>query len=257
MMTTKKIALWLAFSLLSLCAHASDYYVGVHLGAAVYDDVAKAGPAQDALTLDGLNFDSTETAFGLHLGWRARSWIALEVGYSDLGNSGIALPTGLFSAPVPASFNFNPTPALLVPPLTNLTPVFSGAVFPGPAFIGNPLLTTFARPASIEASQWHVGVKLRRQLRERLHAHWYLGLAHTRFDAGGTVSVFAAAPTPSVFPSIVQVPNADPGDETGINWGFGFDWAANDRFDVGAHWRRHNTGVLDIDTFSLVLSTNL
>ena len=228
---------------------ASDFYAGVSAGAAVYDDVAEAGPAQDGLSLDGLNFDSTESAFGVHVGWQARAWLAIEVGYSDLGNSGVGSQAGLAAFGTPVLM----PPTQLVPPNIDTSVInvllTNPLLFPGNAFVGRSALTAPARPAAIGASQWHVEAEFRVPLRERLYAHWTVGLARTSFDAEGAINVFTLNAVPPLSATAMRLPNAAPGDETGIGWGFGFDFELNERFDLGADWRRRDTGVLDIDTF--------
>ncbi|MGI9204734.1 MAG: outer membrane beta-barrel protein [Woeseiaceae bacterium] len=75
---------------------AGQYYFGARLGMSQYDGVADASrtafvgsAVPNEISIDGLPFESDETAWGLYGGWRIKNWIALEIGFNDLGNTGL------------------------------------------------------------------------------------------------------------------------------------------------------------------------
>ena len=245
--------------LLSSSTLAADFYIGARLGVADFDGVADTdtsfatdGGLPPELPIGGLPFDSRETAWSVHVGWQARSWLALELGHSDLGNSGFEPGLSVTTLREPAE--------LPVPP----------SVFSNPNFvpIGEPLLgegfvgTTIAgvgipRPASLAARQWHLGARFSAPICRRLSGHWYLGLARTSFDVSGSAVLFSIDAGQSFMTTRTVVPNAEPGSETGVVWGFGFDWDISDRIAADLAWRRHETDVLDIDSMTLGINLRL
>lgn len=74
---------------------AESFYVGARLGTSQYDGTADASrstavsPAPPSqISISGLPFESDETAWGVYGGWRIKDWLALELGFNDLGNTG-------------------------------------------------------------------------------------------------------------------------------------------------------------------------
>jgi hypothetical protein len=201
-------------------------------------------------SINGAPFDTTETSWGVSGGWQVRSWLAVEIGYEDLGQSGL-----MSAAANAVAFTFTPigTPGVITGP--NLTP---GTFPPVDGFVSPVFTSALTRTAAINVEQWQVGAKLRKTLTDQFDAHWYLGIARSSFDVEGSVPVFV--PTDMGFPApltIVRVPNARPDAEVGINWGIGFDWHALPRLDAGLQWRRHHTGVIDVDSYRASVSWRL
>ncbi len=227
-------------------ALAADFYVGARLGVSKFDGVADTdGPfvpvseIPDELPIGGLPFDSTETAWSVHVGWQARDWLALEFGYTDLGDSGFDPGFAVPAVPVPVELTLPPT--FVSNP--TLTPV-------GDTFVGSTL-GGFPRAVSLAVEQWHVGARFSAPLYRQLSAHWYLGIARTSFDVSGSAVFFGFDIGPPPTTTQTVRPNAEPGSETGLVWGFGFDWAISERFVADLAWRRHETDVLDIDALTL------
>ncbi len=118
------------------------------------------------------------------------------------------------------------------------------------------------RRAALNTTQWHAGAKFSKKLIERVAAHWYLGVAHNQFSVDGFTRVLT--PTLPVTDgalfgsfTLQNVPNAEPDAEFGVNWGAGFDWSVHPRVDMGLEWRRHHTGVIDVDSYRLSVVARL
>jgi hypothetical protein len=190
-------------------------YVGGSLGASRFDGTADAdqpdfvGQIPDELAINGLPFESTETAWSVYGGWQIKRWLALELGFSDLGNSGHESIISIFG--------------------------------------GNPgVALRSSRSLGIE--EWHLGTRFSAPLSRNISADWIVGLTRARFDVEGGVPILIGL---SPFTQIESVPFASPGDETGLTWGFGFNWKLHERARIGIEYRQHNTQVLDVDTLSL------
>ena len=222
------------FAVAALClshaAVAGDFYVEAAAGISSYDDVADTDfsgePGVDR-PLSGVAFDSNETTWGLNVGWQAKSWLAIEFGYQDLGNSG----------------SFDPSaPAYGVAEGTAEIPVS----LPDSVFVQN---------ASIATEQWRLGAKFTVPLGDDFSAHWYTGVARSNFEASGTSTSFIYDPGPPA--SFTNLPYSTPGSETGFSLGAGLGWKVNDRFELDLSYRRHQTGVIDVDAITLGLTTKI
>ncbi|MFK8016458.1 MAG: outer membrane beta-barrel protein [Gammaproteobacteria bacterium] len=245
------ISLLLVLSFVS-AAHAvslDDFYASIGFGASGFDDVAEADLVNDGVTLNGLAFDSTETAWGITAGFDALPWLSIELGYSDLGESGASL--NIVGTPITPSVTLSPNlPVITSPPPFDITSL--GGVAP----------TAFTpRGAALNVEQWHLGAKFRKSLTQKFEAHWYLGLARSQFDVRGAAPVFVPTGTTGFVGlqsfMFVEVPYAKPDAEVGVNWGAGFDWRAHPRLDLGVQWRRHHAGVVNVDSYLLTVSTRL
>jgi hypothetical protein len=72
---------------------AESFYVGARLGLSQYDGTADAArnttdSPPSEISINGLAFESDETAWGVYGGWNIKDWFALEIGFNDLGNTG-------------------------------------------------------------------------------------------------------------------------------------------------------------------------
>jgi len=152
-------------------AIADTFYIGGSIGVSMIDDTASA-PLTTAvapillpseISLNGLVFDSNETASGLFIGWNATNWLALEFGYTDLGDAS------------PSGFGFFGTVSLTQPivPIVPL-PNFGGIV----AFSAPP-----GTNATLGIEEWSIAAKFRKSLFSKLSANWSVGITHARFDA--------------------------------------------------------------------------
>jgi hypothetical protein len=59
------------------------------------------------------------------------------------------------------------------------------------------------------------------------------------------------------FTRAMEIPFADPKDETGYRWGFGFDWQFVRHLSAGLEFSRENVQVLTLDTYRLRLTAHL
>ena len=83
------------------------FYVGAGLGQSRAGDLADAedpfGSGSSfpltSMSVDGFEFDGEETAWGALLGWKAKDWLAIELGYHDLGNFGASIGFRAIGAP--------------------------------------------------------------------------------------------------------------------------------------------------------------
>jgi len=232
------IGLLIAFLVLpgSVWAQPS-FYVGANLGASQFDGRASAdqnGLAPFEISINGFTFDSTETAWGAFFGWNAKSWLALEVGYSDLGNAGETLFTAV------------PLTPLIVPSIGVPSPI---APLPPSVVAGRPIGVA-TRGVALEIEEWYVGTRFSVPLSSRFKANWFAGISRASFESEGGIPRIST----SDFIFFVDFfPFASPDNETGLVWGFGFDWEANERLSLDLDFRRHDTQVLDVDTMSLGL----
>ena len=206
------------------------------------------------IPLAGLRLHCDESPCGLPLSLHPRPSLALERGYTDLGNIGNALP---FFPVVTPDLNLGPGSGfpdyVITGPITTLPPdVLSGLPLTPVGLSAPPL-----RPAALDSQQLHVGAKLSAPLRDNLSGHWYLGLGRTDYDAQGALA-FVTLSTPVMdgpifsFPTTnVTFPNAAPDSETALIWGFGFDYTLRDDLALDLSWRRHDNDVLAADTITL------
>lgn len=165
------IGLLIAFLVLpgSVWAQPS-FYVGANLGASQFDGRADADQNSSQpfeISINGLTFDSTETAWGAFFGWNAKSWLALEVGYSDLGNAGETLFSAVPLTPLIVPSLGVPSPNVPLPP----------SVVEG-GFVG---VTT--RGVALEIEEWYVGTRFSVPLSSRFKANWFAGISRASFEA--------------------------------------------------------------------------
>ncbi len=244
----KQLVLIAAVLLLGSPAIAGDFYVGVSVGVSSIDDTvdtaitssAPLGELPDEFSLNGRPFDSNETASGITIGWNARDWLAVELSYTDLGNTGQSLPTP-FIGPVPLV-----TPAIrpnFIPPNVITVPTV--------AVLSN------VNAASLEVEEWSIAARFRKSLISNLSANWSVGISRAHFDADGQLAILELV---TLNPSVVNridVPYASPKSETGFNLGLGFEWRFSDRYSADIGYRRHDTRVIDVETVTLRLVVTL
>ena len=142
-------------------AQADDFYIGGSVGASQFNGTADADANQfgnfdtvpSELSINGLPFESTETAWSAYAGWFARKWLALEVGYADLGDSGRENP--VFFA------------------LDGTTLIHSGT--------------------SLKVEELYLGARLSAPLSPKMSANWFVGLAKASFDTNGFLPVLTGS----------------------------------------------------------------
>ena len=210
-------------SLLSL-AHADErFYVGARSGVSQYGGTADTSaptafsfPPPTEISIAGLPFKSDETAWGVYGGWRVKEWLAVEVGFNDLGNTG------------------RRTFAVISPGLAGITT--SGV--------------------AVDVEELYLGTRFTIPLSQRWNANWLAAITRATFDAEGSLPLIIGVPffgTPS--PVVAQrIPYASPDDETGFVWGFGFGWEFADRWGLDLGYRQHDAQVFDVDSFSVGVS---
>lgn len=211
----------LILSLLYVClystAQAADrFYVGARLGMSQYDGTADANPSTatssappSEISISGLPFESDETAWGVHGGWRIRDWFALELGFNDLGNTG----RETFVA-------FNGVSAFT----TSGVAVDVEEIYLASRF-------TLSLPGKWNAN-WTLGIT-----------------QTTFDTAGAIPSFLFTFPFLGTPLSRQLIPYAPPDDETGFIWGFGFGWDISERWGLDIGYRQHDTQVFVVDTF--------
>jgi Outer membrane protein beta-barrel domain len=225
---------------------AGSLYVGGDLGVAATDDVIDTAPTlrcganclPSEVSLDGLRLDAQETAWSLFAGWDVRDWLSLELAYTDLGESEGSLEPG-------------------APLLLHTLPPGVVAVIDPDAFFGNsPPAVGIASAidfgsASLGVQEVSVNMVFRHALTKSFSAWWSLGLSLATFETPGyyeTIEIISFQPT--VW-EMRQIPFATPDDETGYRWGFGAEYALNERFGLELGYRRHELQVVDTETLSL------
>jgi hypothetical protein len=135
---------------------AETLYVGGSLGVSRFDGTADAdqpdfvGQIPDELAIDGLPFESTETAWSVYGGWQIKRWIALELGFTDLGNSGDEM----------------------------IITIFGGT--PGVALVSS---------RSLGIEEWHLATRFSVPLSRSISADWVVGLTRAQFDVEGGVPI--------------------------------------------------------------------
>ena len=222
-------------------AFADGYYVAADLGMASYSDKIRDRAAQGSsgippaeFSLDRQPFESDETAWGISAGWQLRDWLALELGYADLGNAG--------QEPFPSLSFFAPNPPVIVPN----PPVIP----PGPiaGFVPGPVLPV---GAALDVEEWSLAARFSKPLVDKLSANWLIGLSRTDYSAEGSFTFNdVVSLNPLVF-NPVEIPFASPDAETGLLWGLGFGWQTSASTSLELNYRQHKTDVIDIDTTSL------
>jgi len=193
------------------------------------------------ISLSGFSFDSDETAWGIFGGWRVRDWVAVELGYRDLGNTGqdLRLTPGVFGTPL-----FTPT--ITVPPPVPFVPPdgFITSAFPLPDIPG----------AALSAEEWSVTAKFRKDLTADWSANWTVGISRTDFEAEGSLTINELVSTDPFIFNTTSIPYASPDAETGFVWGLGFGWQATDAIELDLGFRQNKSGVIDIESASLRLN---
>ena len=227
-------------------AIADSFYVAGSVGVSMIDDTAAAdsrvssqpGVPPAEISLNGLAFESDETAYGVAIGWQARNWLAVELGYTNLGEAEWRSQFPVFSIFTPT---FAPVP---LPP----------GVIPGGAVSATPLMPD---GPTLGIEELSLAARFSASLTQALSANWSVGITHVQFDADGEF-VFFELVTPGLLAfNPVEIPYASPDNEIGYNFGFGFEWAFNDRFSADIGYRRHDTQVIDVDTVTLRLILSL
>lgn len=206
-------------------AAKENFYISVNLGVSMIDGSAHADPNQTTdpgtlpaeISINGLSFDSNETAWGALVGWNATDWFALELGYADLGNVGEELLTGF--------------------PISSIVSTNAVALNIDEWYFG----TKFRLPLSSKFSaNWFAGIS-RAEFEAQGQVESFLVIL------GGALSRVERVITPF----------ASPDQETGLIWGFGFAWAINERLSLDLDYRQHNTQVINVDTISLGFSVSM
>ena len=244
----KQSALIVAFLLVGPPVIAGDFYIGGSIGVSMIDDTVDAantlpvelGVFPEEFSLNGRAFDSNETASGITIGWNANDWLAVELAYTDFGNTGQSLPTGLFSQ-VPLV-----TPA--VSPI-GIPPNFGG-------FVSVPIFSN-TNAAALSVEEWSIGAKFRKTLISNLSANWSIGITRAQFDADGQLTINELVTLDPLVINRIGLPYASPKSETGFNFGLGFAWRFSDRYSADIGYRRHDTRVIDVETVALQLIVTL
>lgn len=236
-----RFGLIVAALLLAPVASAETFYIGASIGVSMVDDVvstdftsvSQPGQLPGEISLNGSAFDTNEPAYGITLGWRAKNWLALELGYTDLGESRQTLRAPTFSTLTP-----------IVDPIT---------LPPGPGFSGfvaAPL--SFDGPAfSIE--EWSLAARFSAPLVSGLSANWSVAVTQVQFDASGELIINEIVTLDPLVLNSINVPYASPDNEIGYRFGFGFAWKFNDLFSTDIGYQRHDTKVVDVESVSLRL----
>ena len=213
------------FLLSSNLAAKENFYISVNLAVSMIDGSAHADPNQTTdpgtlpaeISINGLSFDSNETAWGALVGWNATDWFALELGYADLGNVGEEFLTGF--------------------PVSSIISTDAVALTIDEWYFS----TKFRLPLSSKFSaNWFAGIS-----RAEFEAQGQLVLFQVLFIGA-----------PFVVDQVI-LPFASPDQETGLIWGFGFPWAVNKGLSLDLDYRQHNTQVLNVDTISLGFSASM
>jgi len=243
-----KSSLIIAILLVTPPAIADSFYIGGSIGVSMIDDRVDAsadtfgepGVLSNEVSLNGLGFDSNETASGVFVGWNANDWLALEVGYTDLGNTGQSLIAGSFA-----------TVPLTIQP--------GGPIFRSPPafFIAAGFTALNTNAASLDIEEWSISAKFSKSLISDLSANWSVGITQAQFDADGQFTISEIVTLNPLVINPVTRPYASPESDTGFNFSFGFAWDFNDRFSADIGYRKHDTRVIDVDTVTLRLIVTL
>ena len=230
--------------LLGPVASAETFYIGASIGVSMVDDIVSAdvtsvsqpGELPSEISLNGSAFDTDEPAYGITLGWRAKEWLALELGYADLGESRQtfrAINLGTFVPPL------NPIP-------------FPPGLGPGglTGIVAAPL--NFDGP-SLGIEEWSLGARFSAPLVSDLSANWSIAITQVQFDASGELTINEIVTLDPLVLNSVSIPFASPDNEIGYKFGVGFAWKFNDRFSTDIGYQRHDTRVVDVETVALQL----
>lgn len=243
----KPVSLITTFLLLAQPAIADTFYFGGNIGVSMIDDTVDAAPTSvsgpgvfpDQISLNGQPFDSNETAWGAFVGWNAYDWLAIELGYTDLGNAGQDLPFGFFEQT----------------PLT-ISQVVPISFIPAAFIIAAPAPSASSAPA-LSIEEWSIAAKFSKTLISSLSANWSVGITRAHFDVEGQLTVSELVTLVPLEFRQTSLPYAAPDSETGFNLGFGFAWGFNDRFSADIGYQKHDTRVIDVETVALRLIVTL
>lgn len=119
-----------------------------------------------------------------------------------------------------------------------------------PSVVASRPIGVTTRGVALEIEEWYVGTRFSVPLSSRFRANWFAGISRASFESQGGLPL-VSPPGFNLFADFL--PFASPDDETGLVWGFGFDWEANERLSLDLGFRRHDIQVLDVDTISLGL----
>jgi opacity protein-like surface antigen len=103
-------------------------------------------------------------------------------------------------------------------------------------------------PPRLEISELSLSGRFSWLISRRFSVSGSLGISRNFFSVKGDVSKIFAFPS---FGQNALGPARDPDDETGHLWGVGLEWRFTDRIIGGVEAIRHDTQVLETDTFSL------
>jgi len=225
----------------------SEFYVGGNIGVSMIDDTASTALIAaceplcfpDELSINGRAFDSNETAWGAFIGWQAIDWFALEIGYTDLGNTGQE-----------QQFSF----IGLVPGVITVLPpgIGSGIIVTTP-----PIFPSSNNTAALNIEEWSISAKFNISLFSDLSANWLIGVTRTEFESQGSLTIPVIVSLSPTITELVTFPFASPESETGFIWGFGFAWDLNERSSVDLGYRKHETQVIDVETVSFGITFTL
>lgn len=232
--------------LLSPIAKAETFYIGASIGVSTVDDIVSAdltsssqpGELPGEISLNGNAFDTNEPAYGIIFGWHAKNWLAVELGYTDLGES---------KQTIRAPFVGTVTPSIIpVDPLPGPINFFGG--FAAPVNLDGPTL---------RITEWSLAARFSKYLISELSANWLIGITHNQFEAGGQLTINEIVTVDPLVLNSVSIPYASPDNEIGYKFGFGFAWKFNDRFSADIGYQRHDTQIVDIESIALQLILSL
>ena len=232
--------------LLSPIAKPETFYIGASIGVSTVDDIVSAdltsssqpGELPEEISLNGSAFDTSEPAYGIALGWRAKNWLAIELGYTDLGESKQTMRGPIFGT---------------------LTPALNPAELPpGPIdFIGAIAVPVNLDGPALGIEEWYLAARFSASLISDLSANWSIGITHNQFDAGGQLTINEIVTLDPLVLNSTSIPYASPDNEIGYKFGFGFAWKFNDRFSADIGYQRRDTQVADIESIDLQLILSL
>lgn len=243
----KTIQLLCAALTLFACAQASardwPIYIGASYGITDVDSIADTnvdvpfGQLPESIPINGLPFDNDDGAWSTFLGYELFDFMAIELGYSDLGKIDAGASTFAFVSP----------------PAVDMESMHLSARFRW------PLTGRFA-------ATWHAGVT-----RTDFDVSGVARIGVVIIGPtppvepilGGIIGdpLFPTRPRPGEpnfpFPTPEERPFAQIDDDTGYRFGFGFDWQFVDRASAALEYSRHDVGVFELDNYSLRLALHL
>lgn len=231
--------------LITAPALADGFYFGAEIGVAASDGIIHAdrvvpcgaGCMPGQVSLDGLHLDAEDAAWGLFAGWQFRNWLSFELAYDDLGEQEdelVILPSPLI------------VPGPLVVPELNSDYLSYGP----PNLVSVPIEPDWGW-AGLGLEEVSFNAYFRHALTERFSAWWTLGVSLVTFEASGYYEMQILTGLQPTALEIRRIPFATPDDETGYRWGFGAEYAFNDRFALQVGYRRHELQVIEVESLSL------